>query len=54
MEMRLNNAVWLAEKGITMRGPSGTLRAARLEADDNQAIYRFRNMQMRLIGAGGN
>lgn len=53
MEMRLNDAVWLAEKGLTMQGPSGTLRAAQLEADDKAAIYRFRNIQMRLIAAGG-
>ena len=53
MEMRLNDAVWLAEKGLTLQGPSGTLRAAQLEADDKAAIYRFRNIQMRLIAAGG-
>lgn len=53
MEMRLNDAVWLAEKGLTMQGPSGTLRAAQLEADDKAAIYHFRNIQMRLIAAGG-
>ena len=53
MEMRLNDAVWLAEKGLTMQGPSGTLRASQLEADDKAGIYRFRNIQMRLIAAGG-
>ena len=53
MEMRLSDAVWLAEKGVTMQGPSGTLRAAQLEADDKAAIYRFRKIQMRLIGVGG-
>ena len=53
MEMRLNDSVWLAEKGVTMQGPSGTLRAAQLEADDKAAIYRFRKIQMRLNGGGG-
>ena len=53
MEMRLSDSVWLAEKGVTMQGPSGTLRAAQLEADDKAAIYRFRNIQMRLFGVGG-
>ena len=53
MEMRLSDSVWLAEKGVTMQGPSGTLRAAQLEVDDTAAIYRFRKIQMRLNGAGG-
>jgi hypothetical protein len=53
MEMRLSETLWLAEKGIAMQGPNGILRAARLQADDNEGIYRFRNIQMRLTGAGG-
>ena len=48
IEMNLRDALWQAEGGITMNGAGSALNAARLEADENNAAYRFHNIRMQL------
>ncbi|HAT08806.1 MAG TPA: hypothetical protein DCS39_06085 [Rhodobiaceae bacterium] len=46
--INLADAIWHAKGGVRMKGQDSTLRATRLMADENKAIYRFQNIRMRL------
>ena len=48
IDMNLADALWRAEAGVTMTGADSSLRADRLIADENSAVYRFENIRMRL------
>ena len=47
--INLADAIWYAKSGVRMKWHDSTLRATRLEADENKAIYRFQNIRMRLL-----
>jgi hypothetical protein len=47
--INLADAIWHAKDGVRMKGQDSTLRATRLDADENKAIYRFQNIRMQLL-----
>ncbi|MBL70627.1 MAG: hypothetical protein CML95_03655 [Rhodobiaceae bacterium] len=47
--INLADAIWYAKSGVRMNGQDSTLRATRLKADENKAIYRFQNIRMRIL-----